>query len=173
MLPDNLKEHWFVWRFPTSSLIYFLQLRVPATALSRKFLHDLMIERHFKSFFFVICIRRIFTNKTEKFQLRGNNSLCAEALQLLCGRSPAQLRGNPGTFPGFVRLSNWSRATFRWKWVWRIGGKTERDKYSGEKFCPSATFFTTNVTWTGLVLNPYLRDHRPVTKRPDNGTACD
>jgi hypothetical protein len=32
--------------------------------------------------------------KTEKFQLHGNNSLCAAAFQLLRGRAPAQLRGN-------------------------------------------------------------------------------
>jgi hypothetical protein len=32
--------------------------------------------------------------KTEKFQLRGNNSVCAGAFQLLRGRAPAQLRGN-------------------------------------------------------------------------------
>jgi hypothetical protein len=32
--------------------------------------------------------------KIEKFQLRGNNSVCAGALQLLGGREPAQLRGN-------------------------------------------------------------------------------
>jgi hypothetical protein len=31
--------------------LYFLQLRGPATALSRKILHDLTIARHFKSFF--------------------------------------------------------------------------------------------------------------------------
>jgi hypothetical protein len=32
--------------------------------------------------------------KTEKFQLRGKNSVCAGAFQLLRGRAPAQLRGN-------------------------------------------------------------------------------
>jgi hypothetical protein len=32
--------------------------------------------------------------KTEKFQLCGNNSVCAVAFQLLRGRAPAQLRGN-------------------------------------------------------------------------------
>jgi hypothetical protein len=32
--------------------------------------------------------------KTEQFQLRNNNSMCAGAFQLLCGRAPAQLRGN-------------------------------------------------------------------------------
>jgi hypothetical protein len=35
--------------------------------------------------------------KTEKFQLRGNNSVCAGAFQLLRGRAPAQLRGNIGS----------------------------------------------------------------------------
>jgi hypothetical protein len=30
----------------------------------------------------------------EKFQLRGNNLVRAGAFQLLCGRVPAQLRGN-------------------------------------------------------------------------------
>jgi hypothetical protein len=39
--------------------------------------------------------------KIEKFQLRGNNSLCAEAFQLLRGRAPAQLRGNVAQDPGF------------------------------------------------------------------------
>jgi hypothetical protein len=34
--------------------------------------------------------------KIENFQLRGNNSLCAGAFQLLHGRAPAQLRGNTG-----------------------------------------------------------------------------
>jgi hypothetical protein len=32
--------------------------------------------------------------KIEKFHLRGNNSVCAGALQLLRGRTPAQLGGN-------------------------------------------------------------------------------
>jgi hypothetical protein len=32
--------------------------------------------------------------KIKKFQLRGNNSMCAEAFQLLRGRATAQLRGN-------------------------------------------------------------------------------
>jgi hypothetical protein len=34
--------------------------------------------------------------KIEKFQLRGNNSVCAGAFQLLRGRATAQLRGNIG-----------------------------------------------------------------------------
>jgi hypothetical protein len=33
-------------------------------------------------------------NENEKFQLRGNNSVCAGAFQLLRGCTPAQLRGN-------------------------------------------------------------------------------
>jgi hypothetical protein len=32
--------------------------------------------------------------KNEKFHLRSNNSVCAEAFQLLRGRAPGQLRGN-------------------------------------------------------------------------------
>jgi hypothetical protein len=34
--------------------------------------------------------------KTEKFQLRGNKSVCAGIFQILRGRAPAQLRGNTG-----------------------------------------------------------------------------
>jgi hypothetical protein len=33
-------------------------------------------------------------NDIWKFQLRGNNSVCAGGLQLLRGRSPEQFRGN-------------------------------------------------------------------------------
>jgi hypothetical protein len=47
-----------------------------------------------QKFLFVIWIIRIFTMKTEKFQLRGNNSMCAGAYQLLRVCAPAQLRGN-------------------------------------------------------------------------------
>ena len=61
----------------------FLQLRGPAAALRGKCLHDLTTARHFKSFF-VKCIL-LCTIKTEKFQLRGNNSVCAGGVQLLCG----------------------------------------------------------------------------------------
>jgi hypothetical protein len=32
--------------------------------------------------------------KIEKFQLRGNNSVCAGAFQLLCSRARAHLTGN-------------------------------------------------------------------------------
>jgi hypothetical protein len=32
--------------------------------------------------------------KIKKFQLRGNNSICAGAFQLLRGRAPVQLRRN-------------------------------------------------------------------------------
>jgi hypothetical protein len=47
-----------------------------------------------KVFFSVICVIRILTMKIEKFQLRGNNSVCAGAFDLLRGRAPAQLGGN-------------------------------------------------------------------------------
>jgi hypothetical protein len=67
------------------SFQFFLQLCGPATALGRKFLHDLKTARHFESF--VICIIR-------KFQLCSNNSVYAAAFLLLRGRAPAQLRGN-------------------------------------------------------------------------------
>jgi hypothetical protein len=33
-------------------------------------------------------------HENEKFQLHGNNSVCVGALQLLFGRTPAQLRGH-------------------------------------------------------------------------------
>jgi hypothetical protein len=36
----------------------------------------------------------MFRMKTEKFQLHGNDSVCAGAFQLLRGRAPAHLRGN-------------------------------------------------------------------------------
>jgi hypothetical protein len=36
----------------------------------------------------------MFTMKIEKFQLRGKNSVCAGAFQLLRSRAPAQLRRN-------------------------------------------------------------------------------
>jgi hypothetical protein len=68
----------------------FLQLRGPATFLNRKFLYDLTTAQHAKIFF---CnMHNLFTMKTEKFQVRGSNSVCAEAFQLLRGRAPAQLR---------------------------------------------------------------------------------
>jgi hypothetical protein len=44
--------------------------------------------------------------KTEKFQLRGNNSVCAGAFQLLRGRATAQFRGNilgKPVIPGFSK----------------------------------------------------------------------
>jgi hypothetical protein len=77
----------------TTLPLFFLQLRGPAAALSRKFLRDLTTARHFEKFF-IICIIRIFTTEIEKFQLRGDNSMCAGAFQLLRGRALAQLRGN-------------------------------------------------------------------------------
>jgi hypothetical protein len=35
--------------------------------------------------------------KIKKFHMCGNNSVCAGAFQLQCGRAPAQLRGNIGS----------------------------------------------------------------------------
>jgi hypothetical protein len=37
--------------------------------------------------------------------------------------------------------------------------------------CPSATFSTTNPTWTNPGSNPGLRGERPVTNRLSYGTA--
>jgi hypothetical protein len=37
-----------------------------------------------------------FVMNIEKFQPRGNNSVCAEAFQLLRGRASPQLRGSIG-----------------------------------------------------------------------------
>jgi hypothetical protein len=62
----------------------FLQLREHAAALTRKIIHDLKTARHF-----VMCVIKTFTTKLEKFQLRGNNSMCAGAFHLLRGRTPA------------------------------------------------------------------------------------
>jgi hypothetical protein len=59
--------------------VSFLQLRCPATAVSRQFLHALTTVLHFKKLF--LSIIRKFTTKIEKFQLRGNSSVCAGAFQ--------------------------------------------------------------------------------------------
>ena len=45
-----------------------------------------------------------------------------------------------------------------------------KPKYSG-KTCPSATFSTTNLTWTGPGSNLGLRGGRPATNRLSHGTA--
>jgi hypothetical protein len=58
------------------SLYFFLQLRGPATALSRKFLHDLTISRHFKSFFCNMRNKKI-PAALQKFSVRGNTSVTA------------------------------------------------------------------------------------------------
>jgi hypothetical protein len=70
---------------------------------------------------FVICIIRIFTMKTEKFQLRDNNSVCARAFPLLCGGAPAQLRGNIGPksakstpFPSSLRAVRIVQSNHTW-----------------------------------------------------------
>jgi hypothetical protein len=43
--------------------------------------------------------------KFEKFQQRGNNSVCGGAFQILRGRAPAQLRGNiDGSTKWFVSV---------------------------------------------------------------------
>jgi hypothetical protein len=68
-------------------------------------------------------------------------------------------------FPGFVRLSFWEEqlvgedeceALVEWHWQ----GKT----------CPSATFFTINLTGNDLGSNPGFRGARPATNRLSHGT---
>jgi hypothetical protein len=39
------------------------------------------------------------------------------------------------------------------------------------KTCPSATFFTTNPTWTGMGLNPGFLGEKPVTKYLSHGVV--
>jgi len=42
------------------------------------------------------------------------------------------------------------RATCRWRWAWSTGGMilTGENRSTGRKACPSASVFTTNITWT-------------------------
>jgi hypothetical protein len=56
--------------------------------------------------FFVICMTRIFTVKTKKFQLHSNNLVCLGAFQLLCSHAPTQLRGNIGQLVTLVYTWN-------------------------------------------------------------------
>jgi hypothetical protein len=48
------------------------------------------------------------------------------------------------------------RATCRWRWVSSTGGMilTEKNRSTRRKTCPSVTLSNTNLTRTGLVLNP-------------------
>ena len=62
---------------------FFLQLRRPATALRRKFLHDLTTARHFKS-----ASSSVFERT---FKLRGNNSVCAGAFSYCAAAHPRSL----------------------------------------------------------------------------------
>jgi len=54
-----------------------------------------------------------------------------------------------------------------------IGGMilTEENGSTGKKPCLSATLPNTNLTRTGLVLNPGLRAERPVTDHLSHDTA--
>ena len=55
---------------------------------------------------------------------------------------------------------------YRWRRVWIIGGMTltERSQSTRIETCPSATLFTTNLTWTDLGSNPGLHRQRPSTE---------
>jgi hypothetical protein len=50
----------------------------------------------------------------------------------------------------------------------KLTGETE---VLGGKTCPSATFSTTNPTWTDPGSKPGLRGGRPATNRLSHGTA--
>lgn len=47
-----------------------------------------------------------------------------------------------------------------------------KNKTTGRKSCPNATFYTTSLTWTGLGLKPGLWGDRPVSKRLSHGTTA-
>jgi hypothetical protein len=109
--------------------------------------------------------------KIEKLQLRGKDSVCAGAFQLLRGRAPAQHRGSIAT-----DAPQASCATLWWRWLVfsffcvmehrRNKIDMGKPKYSGKKPVPSATLSTTNPTWTDPGSNTGLRDERPATKPP-------
>jgi hypothetical protein len=46
-----------------------------------------------------------------------------------------------------------------------------KGRITRRKACPSATFSTTNLTWTDLGANPGLHGGRPATNRLSHGTA--
>jgi hypothetical protein len=64
-------------------------------------------------------------------------------------------------------LSSLVIAIFRKRWVWRIGGitLTGENRSARRETCPSATSFTTNLTWTDLGSKQTLRRERPATDR--------
>jgi hypothetical protein len=49
-----------------------------------------------------------------------------------------------------------------------LTGESQRTR---RKTCPSDTFFTTNLKWTGQVLNPDVRGGRPANNRQNHGMA--
>lgn len=57
------------------------------------------------------------------------------------------------------------------RWVWRIGGLklTRQNRSTWRRTCPSATFYTTNFTWTG----PESNHASAVTNRLNHGRAKD
>jgi hypothetical protein len=64
-------------------------------------------------------------------------------------------------------------ATCRWGWVWSKGRMilTRENRKTQRNTCPSATFGTTNLTWTDLGSNQVLRGNRPVTNLLTHRTA--
>jgi hypothetical protein len=47
--------------------------------------------------------------------------------------------------------------------LWNDIDRARQQELGGEKPCPSAPWFTTNLKWTGLEPNPGLRGDRQIT----------
>jgi hypothetical protein len=93
--------------------------------------------------------------------IEGPRSRCygrTAALNVYC----VNLRGRQRCF--FFLLFHFNGATVEWNWQ----GKTV---VFGKKIYPSATFSTTNPTWTEPGSNPCLRGERPATNSLSHGTA--
>ena len=58
------------------------------------------------------------------------------------------------------------KETHSWKWVWADSGiiLTGENRSAGRKPCPTASFSTSNLTWTDLGSNPGVRGDRPAFK---------
>ena len=64
------------------------------------------------------------------------------------------------------------RITCRWRWVGNTGGVIrENHRSARRKSSPSATLFTTNLTWTELGSDSGFLSERPATDRLSHSTA--
>jgi hypothetical protein len=91
--------------------------------------------------------------KIEKFQLRGNSSVCAGAFQLLRGRAPAQLTGNIDDNPNIARGSGvkitvlWDVRPLR---LVSIGTVEAADKPSSHSRYLASTYSVILINWDGM-----------------------